>query len=130
MVAALAALLDFDSCGIEISRDLVDGARELVDDFNLPVEFVHGSFVPHAGVAQAEQACAERSSEQFWLVTDADDAYDELGFDADDFDLVFAYPWPGEEPVINELFDAHAAVGSLLLTHTQFDSVMLKRKVS
>lgn len=129
VVASLAAMLEFNSSGIEIGRDLVDGARELVEDFELPVEFVHGSFIPRAGVEQAEQACAESSSQYFWLVTDADDAYEELGVDPDDFDLVFAYPWPGEEIVIDELFEAHAAEGALLLTHDQFDAVRLQRKV-
>jgi len=130
VVASLASMLEFNACGIEIGRDLVDGARQLAEDFELPVEFVHGSFIPRQGVSQAEQACAESSSEYFWLVTDADDAYDELGFDQDDFDLIFAYPWPGEELVIDELFDSHAAAGALLLTHDQFDSVRLQRKVT
>ena len=129
-VACLAAMLEYDACGIEIGRDLVDGARQLAEDFELPVEFVHGSFIPRQGVAQAEQACADNSSQYFWLVTDADDAYEELGFEQDDFDLIFAYPWPGEELVIDDLFEAYAAEGALLLTYDQYDAVRLQRKVS
>ena len=45
--------------------------------------------------ADVEEAYADTSAEYFWLVTDADDAYDELGLGPHDFDVVFAYPWPG-----------------------------------
>ncbi|REJ66938.1 MAG: class I SAM-dependent methyltransferase [Planctomycetota bacterium] len=130
VVASLAAMLDFNACGIEVVGELVDGARQLAEDFDLPVEFVHGSFVPRCEVARAEQASSENSQDHFWLVTDADDAYDRLGAEQEDFDLIFAYPWPGEEVVIEELFDANAARGALLLTYDQFDVVHLYRKTS
>lgn len=130
VAASLAAMLDFDACGIEIERPLVDAARALAADFDIPVEFVHGSFIPAGGQVTAEQAYAEGSGEFSWLVTDADDAYDELGLEPDDFDIVFAYPWPGEEHVIDRLFDQCAADGALLLTYNQYDSVRVQRKRS
>ncbi|MFV1965181.1 MAG: hypothetical protein ACC628_07130 [Pirellulaceae bacterium] len=128
-VASLAAMLEFSVCGIEIERGLVDASRRLADDFGLPVEFVHGSFVPSGAEAYVEEAYADNNDGSFWLVTDADDAYDELGLDPDDFDVVFAYPWPGEECLIASLFEEYAAEGALLLMYNQFDSVCLRRKV-
>jgi hypothetical protein len=129
VVASLAAMLGFKVCGIEIERDLVDASRRLAEDFGLPVEFVHGSFIPSGAEADAEEACADNSAEYFWLVTDADDAYDELGLDPDDFDVFFAYPWPGEECLIESLFKRYAAEEALLLTYNQYDSMRLRRKV-
>ena len=129
VVASLAAMLEFKACGIEIERGLVDASRKLADDFGLPVEFVHGSFVPSGAEAYAEEAYADTNAEYFWLVTDADDAYDELGLDPDDFDVVFAYPWPGEEYLITSLFEKYAAEEALLLVYDQFNSVRLRRKV-
>jgi len=128
VVASLAAMLEFKACGIEIERDLVDASRRLADDFGLPVEFVQGSFIPSGAESCAEEAYADNNAEYSWLVTDADDAYDELGLDPDDFDVVFAYPWPGEEYLITSLFEKYAAEGALLLTYNQFDSVHLRRK--
>ena len=130
VVASLAAMLEFKVCGIEIERGLVDASRRLADDFGLPVEFVHGSFVPSGAEAYAEEAYADNNAEFLWLVTDADDAYDELGLDPDDFDVVFAYPWPGEEYLITSLFEKYAAEGALLLMYDQFNSVRLLSKVS
>ena len=43
VVACLAAMLDFDASGIEIEADLVDAARQLAEDFGLPVAFACGS---------------------------------------------------------------------------------------
>ena len=129
VVASLAAMLEFQVCGIEIERALVNASRRLADDFCLPVEFVHGSFVPSGAEADVEESHADSSSEYFWLVTDADDTYDELGRGPHDFDVVFAYPWPAEECLIEGLFEKYAAEEALLLTYTSYDSVRLRRKV-
>ncbi len=126
VVTSLAAMLGFKVCGIEIDRGLVDASRTLADDFGLPVEFVHGSFVPSGAEAYVEKA-ADNNAE--WLVTNADDAYDELGLDPDGFDVVFAYPWPGEEYLITSLFEKYAAEEALLLMYNQLNSVRLLRKV-
>ena len=129
VVASLAAMLEFDAYGIEIERGFVDASRKLADDFGLPVEFVHGSYVPSGAEAYVEEAYADNNAESHSLVTDADDAYDELGLDLDDFDVVFAYPWPGEERLIENLFEKYAAEGTLLLMYNQYNSVRLRRKV-
>jgi hypothetical protein len=42
VVACLAALLDFDACGIEIDEELVEAARQLAQAFDLP-QFVRGA---------------------------------------------------------------------------------------
>ena len=130
VVASLAAMLELKVCGIEIERGLVDASRRLADDFGLPVEFVHGSFIPSPDEAYSEEAYTDNNAESFSLVTDADDAYDELGLDPVDFDVVFAYPWPDEERLIASLFEKHAAEEALLLTYNKYKSVRLRRKVS
>lgn len=129
VVASLASMLEFDVCGIEIERDLVDASQGLADDFGLAVEFVHGSFIPPGAEAEVEEAYAENNNDYFWLATDADAAYDELGLELNDFDLVFAYPWPGEEHLLTELFEKYAAEEALLLLYDQFNSIRLLRKV-
>jgi len=129
VAASLAAMLKFRACGVEIERGLVDASKRLADDFGLPVEFVHGSFIPPGGGACADEACANNNAEFIGLVTDADNAYSELGLDPDNFDVFFAYPWPREEHVIENLFAHYAAEGALLLTYNKFHSVRLRQKV-
>lgn len=130
VVACLAAMLEFDAYGIEIEPELVEASRNLADCFDLPVTFVHGSLIPRGNEEGAGAAGVANSSAYFWLVTDPDDAYDELGLDSNDLDLVFAYPWPGEECLFEHLFEQHGANGALLLTYNEFDSVRLQRNVS
>ena len=128
VVASLAAMLGLHSHGIEIESELIEASRLLAEDYDLPVEFIHGSFVPHGGGQLVDDAYADTNEQLTWLVTDSDDAYDELGLDPCDFDLIFAYPWPGEECVIEALFERYAATGALLLTYNQYDSVHVQRK--
>lgn len=127
VVASLAALLGFDSIGIEIDRDLCDAAVELSEEFGIAVEFVNGSFIPRGADRLIDRAYAEHDG-ALSLVSDADDAYDELGLEIRDFDLVFAYPWPNDEQLTADLFDEFAARGAMLLTYNETDSVRLRRK--
>ena len=130
IAAALATMLGFESYGIEIEEGLVEAAQKLAGDFGLPVQFVQGSFIPAGAETYAEQSYADNSSEFLWVVTDADAAYEELGLELDDFDLVFAYPWPGDDSLLAELFNRYAAQEALLLTYDQFNSIQLRRKVA
>ena len=124
VVAGLAAGLDFDSHGIEAEGELVDAARQLMEDFDLEVEFAHGSFVPRGGEKRVHKA-----GTYSWFTTEADYAYDELGLDPDDFDVIFAYPWRDEEDVTAELFEHYAGVGAVLVTYHGGTDFRLRRKV-
>ncbi|MEL7089295.1 MAG: hypothetical protein AAGL98_12790, partial [Planctomycetota bacterium] len=56
------------------------------------------------------------------------DGYDDLGLDPEDFGLIYAYPWPGEEEVVEQIFAAVAATGALLLTYRSTEDLVLQRK--
>jgi hypothetical protein len=123
VVACLAAMLDFDSCGIEIEGELVEEAEQLADDFGLPVQFIRGSFIPEG--SEVRLAPGDGFS---WLTTEGDGTQEELGLGPDDFDVIFAYPWPDEEQVIGDLFEQHASVGAVLVTYHGHDDLRLRRK--
>jgi hypothetical protein len=120
VVACLAAMLGFDACGIEIEDALVEAAQELADDFELEVQFLRGSFIP--------QGAAATSGTYSWLTTREAVGHDDPGVTASDSDLIFAYPWPDEETVIEELFERFAADGALLLTYHDIQPIRLRRK--
>jgi hypothetical protein len=122
VVACLAAMLDFDAWGIEIEPELVDAARELAADFDLPVEFTCGSFIPPGG---AERLSANH--EFAWLTTDAA-SQEEPELEPSDFDVIFAYPWPDEEAVVETLFVRHAQTGAVLVTYHEGADFRLRRK--
>jgi len=125
VVACMAAYLDFDASGIEIHGSLVEAAGALAQAHGLPVEFVCGSYMP-AGT----EALADASASEFaWIETDGPSGYEELGLDIDDFDLIYAFPWPGEEELVHVLFDRYAATGALLLTFNGVEDLRFQRKV-
>ncbi len=124
VAACLADRLGLDAFGIEVEAGLVDAARDLAEDFDLNPTFACGSIVPDGG-----HEVFERATETEWLIQGAADGYDELGLDATDFDIIYAYPWPGEEDAIDYLFDRYAAVGALLLTYHGINDIRVLRKV-
>jgi hypothetical protein len=123
VVACLAAMLDFDAWGIEIEGQLVDAARQLAKDFDLPVEFIHGSFIP-----SGSDDCLGSGKEFAWMTTDAANAGEEM--DPAAFDVVFAYPWPDEEAVVAALFERHSSPGAILATYHGGEELRLRRKTT
>jgi SAM-dependent methyltransferase len=124
IVACLAAQLGFDAIGIEIEPALVDIAESFAAEHGIDVEFACGSYVP-----QGAEPFVDTAGEVTWLRTDQPDSYGDLDLEPEDFDLIYAYPWPGEEQVIFDLFENCAAIGSLLLTYHSQDGLRLQRKV-
>lgn len=112
VVACLAAMLGFDACGIEIEPELIEESRQLAEDFGLPVEFVQGSYIPR----RSEQVVG--SPDTFaWLGAADGDAYQELDRAAEDYGLIFAYPWPDEEWAIEALFEHCASDRAVLVSY-------------
>jgi hypothetical protein len=125
VVAGLARFLGLDASGIEFNNDLVDEAEALMDDFGLEVEFARGTFVPPGGGHYLDQA-----GEFDWLFSGGVCGYESLGLDPADFDVIFAFPWPGEEDIITGLFNRYAAEGALLVTSHSGEAVRIRRKFS
>lgn len=119
----LTALRKMESVGIEIESCLVDQACDLADELNLPAAFYCGSFVPRdiSGIL-------ELASDIQRVETHEGDVYQEIGMGIDDFDLCFAFPWPGEHHFFEAVFEAAAAVNAMLLTYRGRDGMHLLRK--
>jgi 2-polyprenyl-3-methyl-5-hydroxy-6-metoxy-1,4-benzoquinol methylase len=124
VVTCLAASLGYDAVGIEIEDDLVEVSRELAADHEIEAEFVAGSFVPYD-----EVDLFDLTGDFNWVRTDASTAYEDLGLEPDDFDVVYCYPWPGEEAMSEELFAKCCATGALLLSFHGNEGVKLRRRM-
>jgi hypothetical protein len=123
VAAILASMRSMEAVGIEIDSYLVEQACGLATDVNSSAEFYCGSFVPR-GISGID----ELGSEVEHVETQEDDIYEEIGLSLDDFDLFFAFPWPGEEHFFEAVFESGAAVNSLLLTYRGRDGMHLVRK--
>jgi hypothetical protein len=124
VVSCLAAWVGFDAVGIEIEPRLVNLAELLANNHGAAAQFACGNFVPHDVPLRGDH-----SGDTMWLSAHGPDGYGELELEPDDFDVIFAYPWPGEEQIIFDLFADSAAVGALLLTYHGQEGIRLLRKL-
>jgi hypothetical protein len=124
VVTCMAVWVGFDAVGIEVETKLVQLAEKLAETHQVTAQFTCGNFVPHGAHLRANY-----SGDILWLSSEGPDGYADLELEPDDFDVIFAYPWPGEEQVIFDLFSDFAAVGALLLTYHGQDGMRLMRKV-
>lgn len=123
-VTTLASLLSFDAHGIEIEGDLVDAARRLALDVDAGATFAHGTFLQ-----PGDETLAEGSHLAHGEGGPRADAYRALGVRPAECDVVFHYPWPGEEALTDALFVRHTTPGALLLTFHDFARVLAQRHV-
>lgn len=124
VVSCLASQLKWDTIGIEAEADLIAEARKFSSHHNVDVELWHGNLLPRGSDDLSYDPTLPSLGHPEHPV------YDEIGLNIDDFDLIFAYPWPGEGSFLEDVFDRYAAVGSCFLTFCGPYEMRLVRKVS
>ncbi len=112
VVTLLAELLGFESSGIEIQRPLVSLAQELATQMGSSASFACGSFVPDG----VKRSLAALDHDTF-LDNAGEDGHLLLELDPTHIDLVYCYPWPGEEDAVEAVFERAASPGALLVTY-------------
>ena len=123
VVAMLAARMGMESIGIEIEQVLVDEANALSEQLGNDSAFHCGSFIPRETLETLDMDRDIRN-----VSIEEDDVYRDVGLAMDDFDLFFAFPWPGEQVFFEQVIDKWAASGALLLTYRGRDGMQLQRK--
>jgi len=123
-VCGVAALNGFTPLGIEIQREFVDSARELAKNLNLAMVFAEGTYL-FPGDEDLVSAATVHTEQTF-----DSRAWDELDLAPADCDVVFAYPWPDEEAIVDGAFARHASPDALLMTFHDFDRMLVQRKLA
>lgn len=111
IVTLMADMLGFEAYGIELDASLVTTARALAERHGCKARFVSASFIP-AGYRWKPSI---NEDGRHGTIGDGTSAYAELGFALDDFDLVYAYPWTGEEPMMLDLMRCYGNERARLL---------------
>lgn len=112
VIVAMAAGLGFEAHGIEIQEALVEEGRAMFEALDLGGELHRGSFIPDDYSGEDRLPWNEQVT-----VLDGAGAVDEVEHDIEDFDLIYAFPWPGEEELYLDLFEQRGAPDALLLTY-------------
>jgi hypothetical protein len=123
VITIMADLLGFEAYGIELDADLVRVARGLARRHGSSARFVHGSFLP-SGYRWKPKGTDDRAG----TIGEGESAYPELGHPLDDFDLVFAYPWYGEEALMLDLMARYGGREATLLMQGSAGDVQVFRR--
>lgn len=110
IVTALASQMGWGAVGIEAEPFLVEEARRFLALEGIDAEIWHGNFLP-----KGSDRLARHQSHHASLFHRIPSAYDEHDLQLDDFAIVFAYPWPGEDGFLKDVFHHYAAEGAILL---------------
>ena len=122
IITIMADLLGYDACGIELDPSLVDVGREFAYRGRSNAQFAIGSFIPMGWEWRSAGGTGRHGT-----IGQGPSGYLELGRALDDFDLVYAFPWTGEEPMMLELMRCHGRRDAHLLLHTAQDGIRLYR---
>ena len=131
----LAALLGYEAYGLEIDAELVRHSRAIARRLGIRVTMLCTSFLPagYAASVGGDGAALMRPAS----VRDHHDTaetceplrYAGMASAITDIGLFFAYPWPEERALMQELFEAVARVGALLVVYHTDTDIRVFRKV-
>jgi hypothetical protein len=122
VITIMADLLGFEACGIEIDPALVRTARDLAGRYESGARFAVGSFLPEG------YAWKPRSGDgRLGTIGQGVAGYAELGHPLEDFDVVFGYPWTGEEPMMHDIMRRYGNRGATLLFYGVSDGMEVYR---
>jgi len=112
IITILADLMGYDACGIEIDGSLVETARAVAARHGSAARFVTGSFLPTGYVHRTPDGDTRTGT-----LAEGPSGYLALGRALEDFDVVFGYPWGGEEPVMHDVMQRYGSPKATLLLY-------------
>lgn len=113
VITIMADLLGFEAYGIELDAELVAEARRLADAWGSGAHFATGSLLPTGYRFQSD-----RGGERLGTIGSGTSGYLELGHPLEDFDVVYGFPWSGEEAMMLDLMKCYGRSDALLLLNT------------
>lgn len=122
VVSIMASRLGYQAFGIEIESRLVDEAIVLAERHGVAPTFGVGSFIP-----DEFRTSPRRGNVFVQTQEDGRSAYDQLDMELRDFDVVYAYPWPGEYQVFREIIRRYASPHTYFLCYDAREGITLSR---
>ena len=118
VITIMADLLGFEASGIELDADLVATARDLARKTDSGARFAVGSFIP-----SGYHWRPRHGDHRLGTIGHGASGYIHLGLPLDEFDVVFAYPWGGEEPMMLDLMSRYGRSDACLLLNSATDGI-------
>jgi hypothetical protein len=113
VITIMADLLGYESFGIELDASLVEVSRDLAARAGSNARFAHGSLLPMGWEWKPRDGDGRLGT-----LGRGPSGYLELGRPLGDFDVVYAFPWGGEEPLMLDLMRTHGHADARLVLHS------------
>lgn len=123
LVACMAAQLGWNVVAIEAEATLVAQAERLTATTGQRIQLLHGNFLPAGAEDLADDPYHPSLGHAEPSVYEAND------LSVDDFDVIYAYPWPGEEHFLQDVFEHYGRFGSFLVLFCGPNDVRVLQKV-
>jgi hypothetical protein len=134
VATGLAAMLGYEAYGIEIEASLAAASESLAQHQGIEFTILNTSYIP-----EGFESYAALGGEELVLpenFSDHGDGFDQvpiyegMPYSTDEIDLFFVYPWPGEQEFMQQLFEAVATEGAILLTYLEDGEVSVHQKIA
>jgi len=123
VITIMASRLGFEAYGIEVESDLVERSRRLAEQYGPEARFATGNFIP-----EEYEWNPEYGDGNFRTQLEAEPGYYELDMELRDFDLVYAYPWPDEQPLFLDIMRRCGGANALFLGYDVREGILLGRR--
>ncbi|HEV2146331.1 MAG TPA: hypothetical protein VGR37_02850 [Longimicrobiaceae bacterium] len=122
VITIMADLLGFEAYGIELDPELVRIARDLAARFDSGARFAAGSFLP-----MGYEWRPGSGDSRLGTIGEGASGYLELMRPLEDFDVVYGFPWHGEEAMMHDVMRRYGGRGALLLLNDGTEGVRAYR---
>lgn len=120
VVSIMASRMGFDAYGIEAESVLLEYSEEFAERYGPATRFAHGSFIPNDFVWNPGDG-----EEVNRTVIDMPAAYEQFDMELDEFDLVYAYPWPEERDLYHNILRDFGRRDVLMLIYDGREGISL-----
>lgn len=133
VAAGLAALLGYESYGIELEGELVSQSRQLAEDMGVDSKILQTSYLPEGfetyksvdgtGLIVPDHH-SDRGVGDYFAPS-----FEGMPHTTDEVDVYFVYPWPSEQHLMQKFFEILACEGAILLLHYGDRELRVYRRV-
>ena len=122
VVTIMASRLGFEAYGIEAEARLVEHSQDFAEFHAPEATFAEGSFIP-----TDYDWDPESGGDVYRSSIGSADAYDQLGMEIQDFDLIYCYPWPDEHPLLHAIIRQFGRPDTTLITYDACEGMAVTR---